>query len=308
MTKIDPAALAHLMERKGLSLQDLANMSKIDKQTLWRIKTGQMRKSRDHTVHQVASALKVDPKVLTGEEPVPPQEGNAEHEMDTTQLNVRISNQARNALHFVEERYNVGVWKVLELAPLLFCWAAEQSLARRRKLLDELEQTHRMARNLEKQFGHISFPTDPPALAASIEAERESIESKDIWGTNIADDYGSGASFLNPFEDFLSEALSEFEDVIEFEGCPDFDYPVFSVCPQEAEDFVGGDKELSQRILSGLIALHEMPKNIRNEGTAQDRARWVKEKLNEFLDRIQRNRISETNVVNFPDKTQHGET
>jgi hypothetical protein len=52
----------------------------------------------------------------------------------------------------VSKRYRIPIWQVVELAPLLFCSAAEASLRRRRKRLAEVGRAREAARNIEDEI------------------------------------------------------------------------------------------------------------------------------------------------------------
>jgi len=88
-------------------------------------------KARDETIERVARALEVDQQVLSGERGAPAVQDDNEAAVSKLQLNVRVSTVARNGLNFAAERYGVEPSQIVELAPFLFCWAAETSLRQR---------------------------------------------------------------------------------------------------------------------------------------------------------------------------------
>jgi hypothetical protein len=181
----------------------------------------------------------------------------------------------------------------MELAPLLFCWAAEMSLRERRNRLSKLEEACNTARAIESEMPHLP----PPNLMYSeekIAAESRSINSHDIFGMCFGDDdfsdyngYSSGDDDTdNPFAMFLAKQIEEIADVASFEGFSPVDYPVFQVCHNEALEMVGRDETLAERILSGVVDLYEMPKDLQgNFGKTEDRAAWVRAQAEEFIKR-----------------------
>jgi hypothetical protein len=128
-------------------------------------------------------------------------------------------------------------------------------------------------------------------LEDKVRAERESIESQDLFGYQL-DDVGHTRYrhewSENPFARFLNSLADDFEEVIEFEGFSTIDYPEYTVCPGEAERLVGGDQSLAKRILDGTVALNEMPEEIRDSYDSADRVQWVTGKVAEFKERIER--------------------
>ena len=172
MKKIDQDILKRLRSAKGWSQEQLAENTKfqgfpkIDKQTISRLERGDREKTRGRTIEQLARALKVEPDVLTGEAPFPELEVESEP-IQKSQLNVRVSRAARNALHLVAQRY-VGLEpsQIVELAPFLFCWAAEASLRQRRERLKQLENAAETTRKLEREIFDVTFAEpEPPEMS-----------------------------------------------------------------------------------------------------------------------------------------------
>jgi hypothetical protein len=71
--------------------------------------------------------------------------------------------------------------------------------------------------------------------------------------------------------------------VIRFESWTDFDYPIYEVCLEDAAYFAEGDADVARPILSGRIALHEMPKELRDDSLKiKERTEWLRAKAEEF--------------------------
>jgi hypothetical protein len=202
---------------------------------------------------------------------------------------IELSRQAENALQLVSERYFVKTWQILELAPLLFCWAAEMSLRQRRERLGELERACERARSLESEMWHLPVPNFTYS-EEKIAAEADSIASNDIFGMCIDDVVfmpPEDPSHGNPFAVFLGKVVDDLGDVATFEEFSPIDYPIYHVCPQEASRFVGGDEALAREILSGRVILSEMPKELRGLFTKDDdRAAWVRAKAEEYRNKL----------------------
>jgi transcriptional regulator with XRE-family HTH domain len=289
MTKVNPFILQMLRRRKNWSQDRLAEMATVNKQTISRIERGEQDNTRENTIKQLARALGVEPVELT-QEALPLESNQSEPTKRRPQSSFRVSNTANNFLYLISERYFIKPWQVMELAPLLFCWAAEMSLRERRERLNKLEEACKTARTLEKEMPHLP----PPNFIYSeekIAAESRSINSHDIFGMCFSeDDFSDGHSYPsdddteNPFAIFLAKLVEEIGDVARFEGFSPIDYPIFEVCRDEALEMVGGDEILAERILTGVIDLYELPKDLQGVfGNTEDRAAWVRAQAEAFI-------------------------
>jgi transcriptional regulator with XRE-family HTH domain len=275
------------MEANRLSLADLARKARIDKQTLWRLTAGKVSKARDHTIEQIAKALKVDPRVLTGEAAAPDVSRDNEPPTPKDRLNVTICTETRNALHLTALRYNISQQQIVELAPFLFCWAAEASLRQRRDKIMQVERAYENLQNLEQDLPHL--PASNFTYAEVIAVERQSIENRDlfaIWiqnGDTVLDGTFSRFSDMdNPLAMFLGNLAQTMGSVATFEECSWDELPVYRVCSDEAADLVGGDKDRADDILNGYVSLSEMPREIRDFAMFEERADWVRTKADEY--------------------------
>ena len=286
MSKIEPDALKKLREAKSLSQAALAERAKIDAQTIWRLENGKLKTTRPGTIAKLARVLGAEPAVLTGDVPLPDMAPAPQKSPSNIELTVNTT----NALYLIARRYNVPGAAVLELAPLLFCWAAEMSLRERRERLNKLEETLKSARVLENEMWHLPT-TNFTYSEDKIVAENELIELNDIFGTCIdGDKFLDGPYYPddytdNPFAKFLERLADDIGDVATFNAFSPFDYPDYEVCRQHALSLVGGDETLAERILTGIVDLREMPKELQGfPSKAEDRAAWAKAKADEFIE------------------------
>jgi transcriptional regulator with XRE-family HTH domain len=289
MAWVNPIILKTLRRRRGWSQERLAEMAKVNKQTISRIERGEPENPRENTIKRLAHALGAEPAQLTLEA-VTPESDHSEPVRRARPSGFGVSKNANNFLYLISERYLVRPWQVMELAPLLFCWAAEMSLHERRRRLTKLEEACQAARVLEKGMPHLP----PPNFIYSeekIAAESRSIDAHDIFGMCFGDDdFSEGPSHSlgdgedNPFAVFLAKLVEQISDVATFEGFSPIDYPCFEVCREEALEIVGGDETLADRILSGVVNLYEMPKDLQGiVGRTTDRAAWVQAQADAFM-------------------------
>jgi len=282
MQKIVPEVLKRLRLSRRFSQDELATRSKIDKQTIHRLEKASNEKTREHTIQQLSRALGVEPAVLTGEKHWDDQDENNSYFL-MSKLGFRISTSTHNAMHLTADRYHVKYADIVELAPFLFCWAAEASLKRRRNQLEQVELALERAQEAQSKILHLDAP-DLTEFEQAIAAERESIEGKDIFGLGLSlDQHFKPEDWRdNPFAVFL-DGLTETigEDAI-FDGYGYQDYPIYRVCAEEAERYTEGDKELAEHILEGHVALGDLPKDCQGLGKYKERAEWVRSKVAEF--------------------------
>jgi transcriptional regulator with XRE-family HTH domain len=286
MSRINPEILRTERERKGWSLGDLARRSGIDAQSIHRIEKGGQKHNRKKVIADLARALGVyeDSLTVTASPPLP-EEGVDESEelLSESQMNVRVSNRARNAFALVADRYGVSHAQIGEIAPLLFCWAAEQSLKGRRDRLAEIDKMNAELWQLKARHLH-ARAFDNYVAEATLEAERQSIAKNDVFGINISGDEFD--SFLpenyseatdNPFSDFLRGLTAELGDLATFAEWDPDDSPEYTVCGSRVVEYLAGDREAADEVLEGYVLLHKLPKELREEGKGEARAKWVRD-------------------------------
>jgi transcriptional regulator with XRE-family HTH domain len=281
MARIIPEVLKRLREERGWSLDQLADRTKpkVNRQTIYRIEKGKQRNSRANTVLQLARALNTAPTVLTGESAVPDKPDTDSRISMMSKLGFRISNSAHNAMYLVSERFNVTHSEIVELAPFLFCWAAEASLQRRREYLKQVEIACEHARQLEGAIKHLVAP-DLSASEEKIAAEKKSIDEEDLFGLSLEfhavhDDWTN-----NPFSLFLDSLAEDLDEEETFDGYMFRDFPSYRVCTKLAATYANGDAELAEQILDGQVILNDMPDDVREKWA--ERAQWVREQVQEF--------------------------
>ena len=208
MKNIEPSILMKLLKDRNLSLAELAKGARLDKQTIWRLTSGKVAKARAGTIEKIARALKVDQQVLSGETRAPAVQGDNEAAVSKLQLNVRVSTVARNGLNLAAERYGVEPPQIVELAPFLFCWAAETSLRQRLARVVEVKRACESAQALERAISHFPVPNFTYS-EEKIAAEYESIDRRDLFGTWFCEK----ADFLDPAFDHDFETENPFSDV-----------------------------------------------------------------------------------------------
>ncbi|WP_022683003.1 helix-turn-helix domain-containing protein [Sphingobium bisphenolivorans] len=278
MAEINPKNLRWLRERKNLTLDELAVRAKVDRGTISKIENGKRAAPRPSTVRRLASALGVDADALVGSDIEKPERSSVLS--PKSQLNFKMSNDARNALNLTAARYNVKAGQILHLAPLLFYWAAEMSLKWRRERVDYIAQKLDALASAPQPKHLSGLATNNWQGEDIIAEERRSIERRDIFGIEIKDesvafDYDHGEQ--NPMSQFLASVADSLGDNVQFEfWSPDWTQPLYTLGMEEALELVGGDEDAAHHIVHGNAPLHEMPKEVREGGEAVI-AQWAKE-------------------------------
>jgi len=270
MARITPETLRKLRNHRGWTLDQLAEKANLDRQTIFRLESGRREQTRDTTIEKLAKALGTERDVLTKAVPPDDQEPVAAWEPGKSQLNLRISGQARNALLLVSDRYHVRPAQVVELAPLLFNWAADKCLRQREERLDELRRRQsEIAQEMEEfasEFSQLIGGPPPPIAFESFEFndEMEQYLTNAEWAIQFhdlfhEDEYGELGELV-PIANFLAGLASELGDQAEFHGWDSDSSPNYTVCKDEATWLANGDEEALESILLGYAPLHELPK------------------------------------------------
>jgi transcriptional regulator with XRE-family HTH domain len=286
MPILNGKALVEARNKKGWTQSELseATRPKINISTISRIERGKPTRVRERTLKELARVLEVGPEDLC-----------PTAEAERSEMKLRIETAARNALTLVAYRYGIRRERIVEIAPLLFYIAVEQSLQVRQKRITELRDAANAVFDLYRGIPHLPryWPVDENAVSS----EEASISARDFFGVKVAADEphfwsefddNFDNSKQNPFVAFLREALATVSNPAVAETLswgPD-DSPDYKICAEEAATIVGNDSSAADTILRGNAALHEMPKGL----SPAQRAEWArnedKRKYNEFLESL----------------------
>jgi transcriptional regulator with XRE-family HTH domain len=286
---IEPERLRQVRNFRGLSREMLAGKARLTTKTIYRLeKRGEAKPIRQANLERLAQALDVDPKVLTGEEPVTIDIGEATAPIDGTfyQLHVRVDGNVRNAFELVARHYQVSLSTIVEVAPLLFDIAAGESLKRRAKKLEEFKAALRSIKEIETSFPHLTptiFSTSNDQ-ESTVQAEESSIADRDVFGlqaphrpatSGTGPDGRRRFSFWdeeteNPFVAYLSTLTRERDIVIDAAGPNRTNY---QLCRSEARELAGGDDEITDWILRGEIPIQRIPRAL---NSPVERIEWMR--------------------------------
>jgi transcriptional regulator with XRE-family HTH domain len=291
---LDGNRLKDVRTQLRLSQDELAARAKLSKETIHRLERGRQSGMRQKTLSGLATALGVEPGVLTGELPAPlrdePAAGAPDAKLfETYPLNYRVDGAVRNAFTLAALRYRIPIARIVELAPLLFVIAAENSLKRRTEKLDELEAVFECEEALQREFKHLTPRITPFYLAEGLDEERESIARCDLLASEIPFDLGRAGrrrgdedeAETNPFVFSLKAEAERHHGIATMERFDRHDAN-FKVCPKEALELAAGDKELADYILDGRVVLHSMPRELLAADAAEARIPWLQKQKQEY--------------------------
>ena len=268
MPDINAKNLQFLRRKRNLTLEALAENSGVSRATISRIENGRGGSNHLITVERLASTLNSDVETLTG--PDLNEDGENPIFGRKTQMNVRIADDARNALALVAMRYSTKPAHIIHLAPFLFLWAAETSLKRRKEAVEAIS-AQLEALNATPKPKHLhGLVTDHWRAEEILEAEEKSIQKLDIFGKLVPDEYVSQSyeeSEENPFAAFLKSLADDLGDLAEFDyWMLSWDQPGYQLGETEAHVLTGGNEEAARQIVCGHAPLHELPKSVEEAG------------------------------------------
>lgn len=273
--KINGECVRAFRTKRGLSQKELAGRVKVDAGTVSRWERGEIDHVRRDIFGKLCQVLDATEAQIRGDEPLP--ESSAAQQALKGQMNLSIDRACRNALSLVAMRYGVTRQRIVEVAPLLFCIAAEQSLQQRRKCLADLRSAAEAVYDAAPSHLPRYWPVDEGVL----KAEQRSIESRDLFGSIVVDAETLGVwdsewdeETDNPFAAFLSAALAGIFESAEAVRWPPYSEPSYAICEEEVTALVGDDADAVSAILGGYAALHEMPVEVR-KSTPAERAKWA---------------------------------
>lgn len=278
-TEINPQRLVALRSRRGLSQKQLAGQIKVDKGTISRWERGEVTRLRAEKLGLLCKTLHTSEAELCADGPLP--ERVAERAAAPRgQVNLMMDTACRNALGLIALRYGVTRQQIVEAAPLLFFILAEECLSFRRQALQRLRNemdnaVSASAAHIKHRIRGIQNAHDEELL----DEEEASIMTRDLFATKVGGWFDSRA-VDNPFAKFLTNRLAETNatprPAVRWE---DGEAPAYAIGFEEVGKLLGGDREACTTVLTGKVALAEMPADVRR-GTAETRARWVRDQAN----------------------------
>lgn len=285
MPQVDAARVRELMNLRNVAPKELQRPG-LSPRTIARCRSGQVS-LRPRAIKALAQALGVEPGVLTCELPMPESRTTRNQTADgmTERLSADIQRSERNAYSLVARRYGVPYTRIIELAPLLFALVAERSLRERKDALAAVNQASEHLSSLRSRLAHLPHLAIEPHAAQhdALHVERASIESKDIFASDVANDqrldfYRDEEESDNPFVATLKRMAGEAGEPVEI-GTVDASWvSYYDLCRNDALALAGNDEALANALLVGAILIKEIPRRLFAEERSPERVAWLKER------------------------------
>ena len=292
--QIQSDRLRELRLQKNLTIQQLAELSKISDRQLSRLEKNQEAAStaRERTIFKIAKALDVKPAVLTSDQPIPadtakPKETNS----NRIQVGAQLLPEIHLAYSLIKRKYGVTPTTLFNAAPLLFVLLAENSLRWRKDKLNRIHEHIEQLQRSSTKNGHLSFVQAVWRIEEGASEEEESIRARDIFGRNIdgeAIELGFNRSTNNPFADYLRDLAESIEDpaIIEIEkaelGYAALrDFPEFEIFSTELQGIAGGSAKAMHALRRGYARVSEIPDEFWSDDATERRVNWIESQLPE---------------------------
>ena len=262
---INSNLLSDLRKKKGLTVNQLANMSKVSRRTIQRLEnppnsSKEKSSSKEHkpssytpqenTLNRLAKALHVSPDVLTGDSQPPESDKISTSDTETERtrrIGALIAPKVRLAYDLVKRRYNVSVTEIINMAPLFFVLLAEGSLAWRRKKVQEASELIGALEQGQAEVGHELFAVAEIVGGNAEGLEKESIRKADLFGEHLLSGCFSSLTIDeifdpskdNPFANYLRKLINDLDrrDIVDKKGddlgsfgSPWWRFPDYDIC------------------------------------------------------------------------------
>lgn len=118
-------------------------------------------------------------------------------------VNARVSDRAHLVFTLAKQRYGVQIADIVELAPILFMVAAEQSLADRQKKVDALGDALDTLEVIRDDLPQINARILLPDVCEFTKGEQASITRREVFGCSHWKSWNWDDDKLDPFVNYL---------------------------------------------------------------------------------------------------------
>ena len=297
---INPKTLRDARKRQRLTQQQLADAIKCSKDTVSRWERGTSRRVRSHLRKPLCDTLRVSWEKLTG------PDDQSEVPVSLGWTKIPFKKNIRAALHLVALRYDIHPHDVLDLAPLLFVIAAEQSLLWRKRHLEEIDSTWREAE--EKLFdyaGHLGgiIAVRTSSADDQLHEEEKSLSQRDVFGRSIRYEHWTEGD-EGPFLHYIRGLVKDLPDgaVTSIESNDGDMIESYQIAEDTLEQYTGlsGNEEQTRKIFhyirNGSINLNACIR-AKRDSSESDYQQW----LSNELERAEESRREELLEIFGPD-------
>lgn len=298
---ISPSRLKDLREQNKLTVTALSKLldkkqQPVSTKTISAIEKdkSEKRKVRQQILANLSAGLKISEKVLSGEEPLP--------DRDAPRNRVELEIDAQTQLNYdlIKRRYSVSIEDVVNVAPVLFIRAAQESLARQKQVLEE--EVLDAVKKVDKMPGE----PDPKSLDTVLEGffenvisdeynlfsfRRTAVDRNDLF--NVTVPYEEAANRdpqfegVNPFAYYLREVceleigrnMAEIEDHYfdDFSFISGGPIPKSKVCNENLDQITLGSHEAELALSTGVVRIKDIPEEYWEPRQAGKRVAWLED-------------------------------
>jgi transcriptional regulator with XRE-family HTH domain len=208
---LNPDTLKAVRNEKNLSRAELAEKCGCTLETVGRWERGKAKATQQRLKDALCEALDVPWEALCRPhqpkstiKPGAPDDGRQER---VRPLNARVSHRAHLAFTLASQRYGVRIADIVELAPLLFMVAAEQSLADRQKKVDALGDAFDTLEAKRDDLRQINARILFPDICEITEGEAASIARREVFGCDHWESWNWNDDKLDPFVNYLRTTI-----------------------------------------------------------------------------------------------------
>jgi hypothetical protein len=297
---ISPSRLRTLRKQDKLTVTGLYKRLKkykrpVSTKTISKIEAdkNETRIVRQNILSNLAYGLRVNPKVLSGEEPLP-----AKH-APSDRVKLQIDAVTRLNYDLIERRYDVSIEDIVNIAPVLFIKAAQESLAKQKRTLEEevLEVTNKVGRMLGEPEPQ-SLDTVEQAIIDVVDDEEccfssrmEAIRNNDLFDASVPYDESGGYDPFyehNPFAYYIQELCASdigrnMADIDDDPHLSVFSFfsgsgiPINRVCNEDLDKITLGSVEAGQALSSGAVRIKDIPEEYWEPRQAGNRVAWLED-------------------------------
>jgi hypothetical protein len=232
-----------------------------------------LKKANRRTIQQLATALRVERGVLTGEIAVPIDYDPRSDEPRGLPVQVRLDPRTRLNYDLIEHRYGVTAQWVFDQAPLFLALLAAQSFEWRRARLQAAEAA---LAELSEQAAVFSGDASLDQALGSLEAEAKALEVGELRTTR----HGPAGDSFNDFLLSLVDGEGGARDVaLSTERAGRLDYLASVVAFADTCGTEESNSEAAKALRAGDVRLRDIPSELWEQGKDDARREWLGQQL-----------------------------
>lgn len=268
--QIDASRLKSLRGQAGFSQAKLADVAKVSKRRIVELERGEgLKRANRRTIKSLATALRVEPRVLTGEIAVPGDYDPRSDEPRGSPLQVRLDPRTRLNYDLIEHRYGVSAQWVFDHAPLFLALLAAQSFEWRRA---RLQAARSALAELAAQAAVFSGDVSRDQISEAIEVEARALEAGEL--RTLRRD-SAGDSFTDFLLSLVDGEGGARDVALSKKRVGRLDYLVSQEAFAAACGTENPNSEAAKALREGDVRLRDIPSELWEQGKDEARREWL---------------------------------